>query len=647
MKTYSQFLKVFFLLLLVNIACNDDDPISNDVLVAIAGDDQTGKVNDEILLDGSASYAKDDKPFVYNWSIMAKPQGSVAALENPTMKQSVFTPDKPGSYKIQLRIVRGNLFTTDDVMLTVTPNDPEGPAIIVLDEDIIGNATLTDVFIDPSQPDYLVTNDIAVRGDLTIMPGVTVAFEENTAFEIVTGSIQAKGLADQRIIFRGVTDEPAFWKGIIIHTNSDLNELEYVTVMQGGSSIFTPANTHANVALLGSETSGAALTIVHSSFSESGGYGLQVQGMSSLNEFENNSFVNNALAAAYIPASQLHRIDVASFSGQNNSLQTIETGGQVLFGSDINWKALPYLVSSDIIIKAGVTIEPGAQFRFKEARTLSITNNGYLSAAGTDASRITFTSESPNVYWNGLYFNSYSQLNNLQFSEIAHAGANRIEDAEHEANIVVGHNGKLKIQQSQIKDGLGYGIVIKSVSSLNTNVMAINTFTNLQKGPMFPAPIHDVPPVTGVWLDQWSFNRNADSIFDNLYDRSTGTWFGGAVNPWAIPGASFGIRIDVDGKFIWTIAEQSPMTGCESYSTEYITGKTVVSPSTISFQQDNWRSKFVNNCDESQNVDTDVTPTEFVMPYSINKMYNVLTGEQYWELKLTNPDQSTFSYYRR
>lgn len=111
--------------------------------------------------------------------------------------------------------------------------------------------------------------------------------------------------------------------------------------------------------------------------------------------------------------------------------------------------------------------------------------------------------------------------------------------------------------------------------------------------------------------------------------------------------AGFGIRIGENGNFTWTMVEHSPMTGCESYSAEYITGSATISSGTISFNQDYWRSKFINSCDVSQNVDIDVSTSVIELPYQINKMYNAITMEEYWELKFTNPDGSMFSFYRR
>lgn len=649
MKNYFRFLSYLIIVILLVLAgCNnDDDVISNDILVAAAGDDRLAKVNDEIILDGTASFAKDDGPFTYNWSILTKPQGSLTSFENPANAKPTLIPDKPGIYKIQLRIQRNNLSDTDELKLMVSEKDPEGPATIILEEGILENTILNDIFEDPTQPDYRVTADIDVLADLVIMPGVTVVFEANTGFEIISGSLQASGLENKRITFKGVTDQPGFWKGIVIHTNSDDNKFEYVTIQDGGSSAIALTTRKANLSLLGTDISGAAVRISHTSFSGSGGYGLYLHGMSSLNHFENNFFASNAEGAAYIPAGQLHKLDLHSFLDINNNLQAVETGGVVLPAGEFTWKKLPYLVSTDVSIGSGISIEAGAYFSFAEGTSMNVLYNGYLHAIGADASQITFRSADPNKHWKGLSINSHNNQNVIAFGEISNGGYSKIADADHEGNIVVGLNGLLKIENSLIKNSLGYGIVTKQIGNINANVISSNVFFNLQKGSIFPEPVEETVPVNGVWLDQWSFNQDAVDIVDNLYNRNTGTWFGGAENPWAMTGASFGIRIEENGAFSWTIAEHSPMTGCESYSAEFITGQASISNSTITFQQDYWRSKFVNKCDESQNVDTDVTPTEFVLPYTITKMYNVLTGEQYWELKIRNPDNSTFSFYRR
>jgi hypothetical protein len=479
------------------------------------------------------------------------------------------------------------------------------------------------------------------------MPGVVIAFHENKGMQLMNGAVRAVGTPDHGIIFKGLTDQPSYWKGIVIHSNNELNEFEFVTIKQAGSATFTETGVKANVTLAGSAIEGGALKISHTVFSESGGYGLYVQGTSTLNRFSNNAFLNNAFSAAYIPASQLHKIDVVSFTGTNG----VETGGVLFQESEITWKKLTgsYFVTSDIQIYSGVSIDAGASFKMSSGITIQITDNGYLRAIGSAELRTVFTSSGNGIYWNGLYFNSGNQNNTISYCDISYAGMNKIAAAAHPANIVIGNAGTAIIEHSIIKNGLGYGLVTPSLEQVNEDLAQVNTFNNLQKGSVFPETIiqPELPPLTGIWVDQWTFNQHINNIADNYYNPQTGTWFQGAANPWAMNPAGFGIHFAENGNFTWTIAEQSPMTGCESWSAEYITGTTTVTPGTITFNQDYWRSKFINSCDETWNIDTEVTTSVISIPYKIEKMYNVWTYEEYWRLTFTNPDNSTFYYYRR
>jgi hypothetical protein len=153
--------------------------------------------------------------------------------------------------------------------------------------------------------------------------------------------------------------------------------------------------------------------------------------------------------------------------------------------------------------------------------------------------------------------------------------------------------------------------------------------------------------MTGAWMDYWSFFiQGATAVNNNYYNAQTSTWFGGAADPWTMANAGFGIQFNQDGHFIWTAAERSPGAGCDSYSAEYMTGVAAISTTAVVFDLDFWRSKFINLCDETQNVDTNVTPFEVSLPYQIREKQKP-SGENYWELKFTNRDGSTFSYYRK
>jgi hypothetical protein len=259
-------------------------------------------VTEEILLDASDSYDGDNKPLTYLWSVKVRPTGSTATLTFANTVKARFTPDVVGSYTIQLLIISDKWSAKDELQIKATPVSPDGPVAMTLSENITVNTTLADIFEDPSQPDYIVTNNIDVHADLIIMPGVTMVFGEDKGLQIASGSIQAVGTADKGIIFKGMNTTPAYWKGILVHSSSELNKFAHVTIQQGGSSIFPEGVAKANLSLSGFQQSGAAVEMHHVTFKESGGYGLYVQEGASFSDFSNNAFSNNTAAASFIPA---------------------------------------------------------------------------------------------------------------------------------------------------------------------------------------------------------------------------------------------------------------------------------------------------------------------------------------------------------
>jgi len=130
---------------------------ANQTPVANAGTAQTGEQSYEITLDGSASYDPDVDPIKYAWSFTSKPEGSTASVSDATAVKPTFTPDKAGTYVLQLVV---NDYFTDSVPSTVTitatpvmsriaviPNFhtplSEGQGFILLDVNNIGRVGVT------------------------------------------------------------------------------------------------------------------------------------------------------------------------------------------------------------------------------------------------------------------------------------------------------------------------------------------------------------------------------------------------------------------------------------------------------------------------------------------------------------------------
>lgn len=74
--------------------------------VAEAGYDQAVIEIDSIVnLDGEQSYDVDGDPITFEWSVISKPEGSLAALDDPASRTPSFIADVHGDYEVQL-IVR-------------------------------------------------------------------------------------------------------------------------------------------------------------------------------------------------------------------------------------------------------------------------------------------------------------------------------------------------------------------------------------------------------------------------------------------------------------------------------------------------------------------------------------------------------------
>jgi hypothetical protein len=513
---------------------------------------------------------------------------------------------------------------------------------------------------DPGKPDYIVTSDIILKARLTIQPGVIIEFEQGRGLTVLSqATLIARGLADQKIVFTGKNKTNAFWKGIAIYSNNSINELDQVTVEFAGSTqiAYIPIDLKANVALIATASSSAALKISNSLISGSGGFGLYVHGNSELTGFSANAFHTNTGAAVFVPANQLHKLDAVSGFNGGNGYNGVQTRGVLQAQTEVTWPAFTdgssYLADSDLEIESGLRLAEGVKMEFNPGVSMRIKQSGYLQAVGTLAKPIIFTaySKTQNGFWAGILVESFSDLNRLDFAEVSYAGNKEMPQfGEIRANIYVATAGKLTVEHASIKQGMGWGIAAYTDlgARINENVAQVNTFENVAKGAVKLRSTEQTTTLAGEWVDAWTFNSGHPyTIDENFYNQSTGIWFRGGKDPWMMtPQSGFGLKIEENGNYLWTIAEYGPWAGCgNSYSAEYIKGKIIAEPTQVFFQHTYWRSKFYNPCDESQSVDTEIEPFTQSLRYEIYQETNSV-GKTYWVLKFSNPDSTVFKYYR-
>ena len=636
-------------------ACSDDETLEViNKLHADAGPDQEVIINDVITLDGSNSSDGNNRPFTFHWRLKSKPANSSAILHDIATATPHFTPELAGTYVLELTISSSQFSKSDQVSIVARPAN-NVPVALELKENITTTTTLHDIFEDPAKADYVVTNDIAVSAALTVSPGVVIEFDADKSLHILPqGSLIAKGTTDKRIFFTGKVRERGYWKGILFESSNPNNELDLAAVEFAGSNPLPDMGTiKANVALAGDATSGAAVKISNSTLDQSGGYGLYVAGNSQLSYFSANYFSNNTGSAVYVPAAQLHQVDFFTHYTGNNGFNGVETGGVISSGGEVTWSYFndgsKYLVTHDLIIESGVRITEGATFEFADNVMVKVTSSGYLNASGSDFKHITFTAhqKSQDTFWKGIFFASASTLNKLHYAVISYAGSSQMPEMNYKANVAISPSAKVSVLNSTFEKGQGWGLVAEAGADINADIATANFYDDFIDG-YYKLPFPpETTTLTGQWMDSWSFQASRLEIYENYYDATAALWFNGASSPWLMSGDSgFGLKINEDGSYLWTIAEHSPMTGCNSYSAEYITGNYEQTENEIVFEETYWRSKFVNSCAPDQNVDTDVQSGGMTLRFEINRMYNVFTGAAYWELKLINPDNSFFTYYR-
>ena len=84
--------------------------------IADAGADKVVEIGNIIQLDGSGSSGSGSGELTYRWSVSSAPSGSTAELNNSTIVNPSFTPDKIGRYVLNLIVSDGSNFSRPDTV---------------------------------------------------------------------------------------------------------------------------------------------------------------------------------------------------------------------------------------------------------------------------------------------------------------------------------------------------------------------------------------------------------------------------------------------------------------------------------------------------------------------------------------------------
>jgi len=331
------------------------------------------------------------------------------------------------------------------------------------DEEVVVPALANDVR-------YFVSGRIDVDSGLEFAPGASLEFDTDAFIEVSGGDgyLTAIGTEVDSISFTG-RETADGWGGIVFFTTNSQNSLDYVSISYGGNRDFGFGVRSANIGLEG----GAEIKIKNSTISNSvGDYGIFVETGGVIDEFSQNTFLNNDALPLGLPIATAGVLDAASeFSGNtDNSVEIFQS----TLGSGDDPQTLPafadetpYYVSgrididNDLIIKAGATFEFNRDVRIEVSGT-----DGSITAVGTMDSTITFTARDQSDGWLGIVFFTNTTANQLDYVTVSYGGRGGFGFGVEASNVGIENGAKVAISNSTITNSSAYGIFVESTGEI-------------------------------------------------------------------------------------------------------------------------------------------------------------------------------------
>lgn len=299
---------------------------------------------------------------------------------------------------------------------------------------------------DPNRPvDYIVNCVVDVKQrKMTIEPGTVIEFGNNGRinvqrhFEDHSGAIIARGTADKPIIFRGTEPNKGHWRGIMVATNNELNELDHVVIRDAGKEPYTHGGQGGLV--LGNAGIGhGKIKLTNSQIINNREYGLVITNSSTTNQHNltiKNNIIRENEMPVYATAFNIHFID------DSNDLTNNETNEITVSGSsnathntslDGTWynHNIPYSFTSNVYVDSKITIQAGTVLKFPQSAKLQIGRTsgpndgtgGGIIANGTADQPIIFTgTEAIQGYWSGIEIESPYPGNEISHAIVEYTG---------------------------------------------------------------------------------------------------------------------------------------------------------------------------------------------------------------------------------
>lgn len=262
--------------------------------------------------------------------------------------------------------------------------------------------------------------DVPAGSTLTIQPGTVIKFNTGLAMN-VEGTVTAPGTAANPITFTSYRDGAGAvagdWNAIYFNAGSGNSVLDHVNVKYGGYSFaFGPLD--------GEVLLSAPIKLTNSTISNASKGGLRINNS---NPDLTNLKVQNSASFAIAMTADSQPILASPILTGNTINAVLVDGGN--FGGSAKWDnpAVPYQMRDHFTLGSAGTLEIGAGQTIRMQTGLAFSIDGKITAKGTAADPITFTSYRDGAGalpgdWNGLYLNSGSAGSELDHVNVRYGG---------------------------------------------------------------------------------------------------------------------------------------------------------------------------------------------------------------------------------
>ncbi len=342
--------------------------------------------------------------------------------------------------------------------------------------------------------DYVVSCKMPISDDVTIMPGVTIAFKTDAGFWVQeAGSLKAIGMTDKKITFTGVDKAIGSWGGIFFASNDPKNELNHTIVeYAGGSAVSSATNTRGGVVIGPSSSLNLKNNIIQ--HCKGWAVNLYYTANESHTTIEDNVFKENEIPLQISSA----KIDIVKSSNQfiTNGINKVEVINtfSIEGGNKTMYKLpVPYSITNGngvfgIGNGAHLVIQPGTVIEMGTGKNIEVADGGSLKVVGTPSEEIIIRGavEAPGAWGNIRFHTTTSPNNQFKHVVIKHAGegANANSYIGTRGAIYIGYQAGLVMSDSHFEDimscvlftdqhGIGNVQLGANITSTNTNTIGL------------------------------------------------------------------------------------------------------------------------------------------------------------------------------